>query len=344
MKICMVTPHLPPDQAANALLPHLLGEGLRAREHEVSFVSFEPRYGVASPREDVTYISRPANGWVRKVRLSQMATFLEVFRKVRPVLRLADVVHVHSNTFMNQVSALVARAANRPFILTHYGTEIWHFRKRRPIDPFLWMNDKASHVTFYSRLLLERSLELGVGARRRSVVYPPAEKRFHVFSPGEREEARRALGIGKGPLLINVKRLHPLAGQRYLVEAMPEILGRFPDAQAWFAGEGESRAELESLIAEKKLDFVRPASGLGGQPRASPLLRRGRSLRSSIEARSFPDRRRGSSGLRHARGHRRPSRGKRDQGALPRRRARRASGRCARAGAVYPRSPRCVPP
>ncbi len=253
MKICMVTPHLPPDQAANALLPHLLGEGLRAREHEVSFVSFEPRYGVASPREDVTYISRPANGWVRKVRLSQMATFLEVFRKVRPVLRLADVVHVHSNTFMNQVSALVARAANRPFILTHYGTEIWHFRKRRPIDPFLWMNDKASHVTFYSRLLLERSLELGVGARRRSVVYPPAEKRFHVFSPGEREEARRALGIGKGPLLINVKRLHPLAGQRYLVEAMPEILGRFPEAQAWFAGEGESRAELESLIAEKKL-------------------------------------------------------------------------------------------
>jgi glycosyltransferase involved in cell wall biosynthesis len=253
LKICMVTPHLPPDQAANALLPHLLGEGLRGRGHEVSFVSFEPKYSVATPREDVTYISRPANGWVRKARLSQAATFFEVFRKVRPLLRQADVIHVHSNTFMNQVSALLARVANRPFLLTHYGTEIWHFRKRWPIDPFLWMNDKASHVTFYSRLLLERSLELGVTVQRRSVVYPPADERFHVFSPDEREVARRALGIGKGPLLINVKRLHPLAGQRYLVEAMPEILDRFPETQAWFAGEGESRTELESLIAEKKL-------------------------------------------------------------------------------------------
>jgi glycosyltransferase involved in cell wall biosynthesis len=92
-----------------------------------------------------------------------------------------------------------------------------------------------------------------VAAQRRSVVYPPADERFHVFSPGEREKARSELGIGKGPLLINVKRLHPLAGQRYLVEAMPEILSRFPHAQAWFAGEGESRAELESLIAEKEL-------------------------------------------------------------------------------------------
>ncbi len=172
---------------------------------------------------------------------------------MRPALRQSDVVHVHSNTFMNQVSAFLSRAANRPFILTHYGTEIWHFRRRRPVDPFLWMNDKASHVTFYSRLLLERSLELGVAARRRSVVYPPAEKRFRVFSPEEREQARQDLGIGKGPLLINVKRLHPLAGQRYLVEAMPEILSRFPEAQVWFAGEGESRTELESLIAEKKL-------------------------------------------------------------------------------------------
>jgi glycosyltransferase involved in cell wall biosynthesis len=51
-------------------------------------------------------------------------------------------------------------------------------------------------------------------------------------------------------LIINVKRLHPLAGQRYLIEAMPEILRSCPDARLWIAGEGESRGELEALIAE----------------------------------------------------------------------------------------------
>jgi len=262
VKVCMVSPHLPPDQAANALLPQLLGNGLIRLGHEVSFVVFEPKHGEASPGRRLTFIRRPATGWGRNLRLSQLATFFEVYRKAREPLLAADVVHVHSNTFMNQVSAVLAHSGRRPFILTHYGTEIWHFRKRWPFDPFLWMNEKAAHVTYYSRLLLERSLELGVTPPRRSVVYPPVDERFLPFTPEERAEARRFLGVGSGPLLVNVKRLHPLAGQRYLVEAMPEILRRCPDARAVIAGEGESRAELEALIAEKNLGEVVRLAGL----------------------------------------------------------------------------------
>jgi len=254
----MVTPHLPPDQAANALLPELLRQGLLRRGHEVTVVTFEPRYGAATAEPGVTFIKRPANGWVRKARLAQMSTFIEVVRKARKILLAADVIHLHSNTFMNQVTAMLARTGGRPFILTHYGTEIWHFRKRKPVDPFLWMNRKADHVTYYSQLLLARSVELGVEPLRRSVIYPPAENRFQTLSAQAREEARRSLGLDEAPLLLNVKRLHPLAGQRYLVEAMPDILRRFPDARAWIAGEGESRSELEGLIEQHKLgDSVR---------------------------------------------------------------------------------------
>ncbi len=252
MKVCMVTPHLPPDQAANALLPQLLAEGLERRGDEVSFVVFEPKYASAVDRKRTVYIRRPRDGWVRKARISQLVTLLEVFRKARNIIRYADVVHLHSNTFMNQVAAVLAHLGRRPFILTHYGTEIWHF-KRRPVDPFLWMNHKAAQVTYYSRMLLERSLELGVKPLRPSVVYPPVGNRFRTFSRQERDETRQSLGVGKGPLLINVKRLHPLAGQRFLVEAMPEILSHFPEAKLWIAGEGESRGELEALIAKNRL-------------------------------------------------------------------------------------------
>jgi glycosyltransferase involved in cell wall biosynthesis len=255
----MVTPHLPPDQAANALLPQLLRDGLSREGHEVRLLSFEPREG--RPRQpDVRYIRRPRNGLARTLRLSQIETGLSVWRESRPFLAGADVVHVHSNTFMNQAAAFLAHRRGLPFILTHYGTEIWHYRKRA-LDPFLWMNQSASTVTYYSRLLLERSLELGIAPRKPVVVYPPVDERFQPPTPGEKREARRALGIEDGPILLNVKRLHPLAGQTFLVEAMPEIQRRHPGARLFIAGEGEARKELEERIAN--LGLARAVTLLG---------------------------------------------------------------------------------
>jgi glycosyltransferase involved in cell wall biosynthesis len=243
----MVTPHLPPDQAANALLPQLLRDGLSREGHEVRLLSFEPRDG--RPRQsDIRYIRRPRNGLARTLRFSQIETGLSVWRESQAFFESADVMHVHSNTFMNQTAAFLAHRRGLPFILTHYGTEIWHYRKRA-LDPFLWMNESASTVTYYSRLLMERSLELGVVPRRPVVVYPPVDERFQPPTPGERRDARRALGIEDGPVLLNVKRLHPLAGQMFLVEAMPEILHRHPKAKLFIAGEGEARKDLEERVS-----------------------------------------------------------------------------------------------
>ncbi len=242
----MVTPHLPPDQAANALLPQLLRDGLSREGHEVRLMSFEPREG-RTRQPDVRYISRPRNGLARTLRLSSIETGLSVWRESRAFFEGAGVVHVHSNTFMNQAAAFLANRRGLPFVLTHYGTEIWHYQKRA-LDPFLWMNQSASTVTYYSRLLLERSLELGVVPRRPVVVYPPVDERFKAPTPGEKREARRALGIEDGPILLNVKRLHPLAGQMFLVEAMPEILRLYPKVRLFIAGEGEARKDLEDRI------------------------------------------------------------------------------------------------
>jgi len=266
LKVVMVTPHLPPDQAANALLPKLLGDGLKESGHEVAYVSFPPRFsrevnGGAPHRDTIVYIARPrrSSPLTALLRIPQAMTVLEVFRKARKVLSSADVVHLHSNTFANQVAAALAAASRRPFVLTHYGTEIWH-RPPQPtrVDPFLWMNRRAAHVTYYSERLLDRSLELGIAPSRRSVVYPPVQERFQVLSEEERATARAELGVGSGPLLLNVKRLHPLADQRTLIEALPEVLRQFARAKLWIAGEGELREGLSSAIARLGLgDSVR---------------------------------------------------------------------------------------
>ncbi len=243
----MVTPHLPPEQAANALLPQLLKDGLAREGHEVRLLSFEPREG-RERKPQVSYIRRPRNGLARKLRLSQVETGLSVWRQSQSFFEGASVVHIHSNTFMNQAAAFLARRRGIPFVLTHYGTEIWHYRKRA-LDPFLWMNESASTVTYYSRLLLERSLELGVVPKTPVVVYPPIDERFQPATLEGKKVARHALGLEDGPVLLNVKRLHPLAGQAFLLDAMPEVLRAHPKAKLLIAGEGEARGELERRVA-----------------------------------------------------------------------------------------------
>ena len=250
----MATPHLPPEQAANALLPELLRQGLKRAGYGARVIALEPSNKTIASGADVLYVPRTTNGWKHKLRLAQLRTAMAVLKQSTNVFRGIDVVHIHSNTFMNQVVAALAQRRGLPFVLTHYGTEIWHYRRRRPVDPFLWMNERAFGVTYYSRLLMERSVELGVAPGRRSVVYPPVAERFIVASKEGRDEARSKLRLGKGPVLLNVKRLHPLAGQAFLVKAMPHVLERHPDAKLLIAGEGESRLELEGLIEELDLD------------------------------------------------------------------------------------------
>ena len=242
MNVLMVTPHLPPHQAANALLPHLLGEGLSRRGHRVRYLTFAP----GPDRDDVRTVQRRRR--FRATRVPQALEALETWTKARPLLREAELVHVHSSTWMNQVAARLAVREERPYVLTHYGTEIWHHDGRDPV--FRRFNRDARHVAFYSRALLARAEELAVPLRRASVVYPPVADAFHPRAAGERAETRTAYGLADGPLLVNVKRLHPLADHVTLLRAMAVLRRARPDARLLVAGAGEEEERLRDLQEE----------------------------------------------------------------------------------------------
>jgi glycosyltransferase involved in cell wall biosynthesis len=52
---------------------------------------------------------------------------------------------------------------------------------------------------------------------------------------------------GAYPVLVNMGRLVPQKGQKYLLEAMPDVLLDFPNAKLLLVGDGFLRAELEEL-------------------------------------------------------------------------------------------------
>ncbi len=242
MNVLMVTPHLPPHQAANALLPHLLGQGLSARGHGVRFLTFEG----SEPREDVTYVRRRSRA-LRATKLPQALEAAETWWKADPLIERSDLVHIHSNTWMNQVAARLALRRGKPYLLTHYGTEIWHHDGKD--DVFRSMNRDARHVAFYSQALLDRARELEVPVRAASVVYPPVSDSFHPLDAGARAELRRRHLPEGGVLLLNVKRLHPLADQATLLEALARVRAQRVDVRLLIAGTGETQAELAALAA-----------------------------------------------------------------------------------------------
>jgi glycosyltransferase involved in cell wall biosynthesis len=249
MHIVHVTPHLPPDQAANALLPYHLGQWAVARGDSVHYVAHPPVAGrPAALPGPVTWIPRKRAGGGRWLRLGSIASAWRVLRHARPFIEAADIVHVHSNGLLAELGALLALRSRKPFVLTLYGTEIWHYRpKQWGPDLFTRAYRAAAAVTFYSDRLLLRARELGLGRPECHVIYPAVGPAFAFHDEASQLEKRHALGLTYRHLLVNVKRLHPLAGQRFLIEAMGEVVREHPDCRLVICGTGALLAELQSV-------------------------------------------------------------------------------------------------
>ncbi len=259
MRILHVTPHLPPDQAANALLPSQLGAWAREHGDDVEYVAHPPRArGAASVSGPVAWVPRNAAG---PLRLGSIFSGVRMRRILRPRIDRADVVHVHSNGLLAEIAVLLARRRRKPVVLTLYGTEIWHYApKRLGPDLFTRAYGAASYVTFYSDRLMTRAQELGLGRSNARVVYPSVGPGFSWHGEDAQASARAALGITSRHLLLNVKRLHPLAGQRVLIEAMNDVVRFHPDTRLVICGTGplleELKAAARSAAVERHVTFA----------------------------------------------------------------------------------------
>jgi glycosyltransferase involved in cell wall biosynthesis len=259
MRICHVSPHLPPDQAANAILPAELGAWARARGDDVAFVAMAPSQGrsaggatLPGPVARVT-AKRSPSPMVRRLRIDTWSRARAVRTALERVAADADVLHLHSNGLIIEVAAAWAARRGIPYVLTLYGTEIWHYRRRRPIDPFRRAYFKAGDVTFYSQGLLDRARELGLDRAGLETIYPAVSPAFTPIDEAARAAARAALGIDEPLVVLNVKRLHELAGQRFLVEAFARIARRRDDVRLVICGTG---ALKDALVEQARREGV----------------------------------------------------------------------------------------
>lgn len=250
MRILHVTPHLPPDQAANALLPWQLGNWTRDEGETVEYVAHPPRARGTSPLAGrVAWVPRRSGRFLDRIYgLGSLLAAHRMRATLMPRILAADVVHVHSNGLLAELAVLLARRAEKPVVLTLYGTEIWHYSKKKfGPDLFSRAYNAASYVTFYSHRLMVKAQDLGLGRRRSRTIYPPVGAPFAFHDEAAQLDVRKSLDINNAHLLLNVKRLHPLAGQRYLIEAMNEVIRLHPDTRLVICGTGPMLEELKGV-------------------------------------------------------------------------------------------------
>jgi glycosyltransferase involved in cell wall biosynthesis len=262
MRILHVTPHVPPDQAANALLPWQLGNWASQQGDRVEYVAHPPRAeGQVTLAGPVSWVPRRTRRFYdRAIPIGAFSAGLRIRQALTPAIAAADLVHVHSNGLLAELAVLMSQQHGKPVVLTLYGTEIWHYEPKhgRP-DLFTRAYHAASAVTFYSERLMTRARELGLTRRAMHAIYPPVAEVFRWHDTADQLETRVTLGIQNRHLLLNVKRLHPLAGQRYLLEAMNEVIRTHPDTRLVICGTGaladDLRATARSAGVERHVEF-----------------------------------------------------------------------------------------
>jgi glycosyltransferase involved in cell wall biosynthesis len=99
-------------------------------------------------------------------------------------------------------------------------------------------------VTFYSQGLLDKAREVGLDRAGVRVVYPAVSPAFVQADDITRGAWRQAFGFTEPRLILNVKRLHPLAGQRFLLEAFAQVARHRTDVRLVICGTGPLAADL----------------------------------------------------------------------------------------------------
>jgi len=239
LRILIALTYYRPHYSGLTIYTERLARALVARGHQVTVLTsrFDPKMPAVEMQNGVQVV-RP---WVL-MRVSKGVLMPQMpFWAVR-LIRQADVVNLHVPQLDAAPIALLARAIGRPVVLTY------HCDLHLPKGAIHWLANQASHfanrissaaaqvIVTNTRDYAEQSQFLKHRLAKVMVIPPPAElptvseqdvqsfcERYHI-------EANR-------PVIGMVARLATEKGAEYVVEAMPKVLERYPQAQLLFVGQ-----------------------------------------------------------------------------------------------------------
>lgn len=152
------------------------------------------------------------------------------------------------------LAPVLRRAGIKRIIALTHGHEVWWSK----VWPFTWamksIARNVDHLTYlgeFTRRAISRTINSS--AQSAMVKIAPGIDTEH-FAPSDSSELKSQLGLKDKKVIVSVGRLVHRKGQDVLIEAMPQILSKIPEAHLLLIGEGPYRQYLEKRAKDLEID------------------------------------------------------------------------------------------
>lgn len=192
------------------------------------------------------------------------------FRECWKLVRRERVSLIHSHEFSAIVYGwIIARLAGLPFVGTIHGKNyFWEKRRRRLAYRMVARFGKLAAVSEdLKRFVIDK---IGLADSAVQVIYNGVEP-GRLVTQEEMVKSRTELGLfSKGLVVGAIGSLYPVKGHRYLLDAMPAVLSRYPDLVLLLVGRGILEDQLKEQA--KELGIERHVRFLGMRNDISKIL------------------------------------------------------------------------
>jgi len=257
MALLFVTVDHPPLLGGMATYSSELAHHLAQLEECIVLASRVPGWRAFDADQPFKTIRLPNTLGLRELSFAVVMVYLIIKFRIRAV--------VATHWFpCGLVAYLVTRLLRRPYYLAAYGSEFLDDTStlRRRLKGYLRWGKMATfrgakRVIAVSRYTKERLVSMGVPSKRIEVINSGVN--VERFRPDiDSTAVRHRLRLDRRRVLLTVARLDARKGIDTVIQALPTVRERFPDALYLVVGEGVERPALERLTHQLGLtEFVR---------------------------------------------------------------------------------------
>lgn len=238
MKILSILTYYHPHWTGLTAYAKRIAEGLAARGHEVTVLTTQ--HNPDLPLEEMI-------GGVRVIRLpvfmriSRGMVSLTYIPTASKLIRAHDLVQIHTPLMESMLIGALCKLHRKPLLMTHHGDLVMpaggfnQIVERVVVGMMTQAERAASRISIHSRDYAENSDFLSHFTRKLAYIYPPVD--IPRVTPEEARAWKAELGLADKRLIGFAGRFVEEKGFDFLLQAIPHVLERVPDAHWVYAGE-----------------------------------------------------------------------------------------------------------